>query len=174
MRRVRRRETVDRVCAAQGVSRRPHTTMQSVHPGRQSRILSPPETRRSAGDTVEIRGVHLRGLWTRVPVSPDRDRVPQTNRACAAEILFRRLPRRGGVKTKPEEGEPMTGYPPHIRADPRPGRNGGEFVIIICQNCGKEFRLPECRVASQVRQTGQYRQFCSARCRGAWDRRTRR
>lgn len=61
-------------------------------------------------------------------------------------------------------------YPSHIHPDPRPGVKGGKFVLVTCQNCGKEFRISECAATSQARQSGKYPRFCSFRCRGAWDR----
>ena len=41
--------------------------------------------------------------------------------------------------------------PPGARLDPRLGLHGGQYVIITCAICGREFRLLLSRVRHQMR-----------------------
>ena len=62
--------------------------------------------------------------------------------------------------------------PPGARLDPRLGLHGGQYVILTCVICGREFRLPLSRVRYQIR-CDIVQRTCSLACAAELRRRRR-
>jgi len=62
--------------------------------------------------------------------------------------------------------------PPGARLDPRLGLHGGQYVIITCAICGREFRLLLSQVRHQMRRDI-VQQTCSLACAAELRRRRR-